>query len=238
MATTVDTSPTQDPRVHMANLIQGKPDDFEVVLYIAIVNLVAEYPNWGGAIREEKVPETMLLDLLRIKALNAHFHTDVVSSIILVTVEQKCRELVCDVNLRNRAMKAVQEIVLKNSPNPTSPTNMSQLMTLIMNELKNSIQPDKLVAVQRIMEKNVQKSSPLYLPMTKIFKRVWFHIIKEKIVPEHCKMPDCTKVLVADMEKHSSILGAVVQLNKKVHVVRYNQMISRAVSAITAFHGM
>jgi hypothetical protein len=69
----------------------------------ALVDLVVDYPHWGGVVSvDDGVPETMILDLLRIKALNAHFHADVVSSVMLVTVEQKCKELVPDDATRKR----------------------------------------------------------------------------------------------------------------------------------------
>lgn len=55
----------------------------------AIVDLVVEYPHWGGVVRlskdMDKIPETLKLDLLRIKALNAHFHTDVACMVIVAT---------------------------------------------------------------------------------------------------------------------------------------------------------
>jgi hypothetical protein len=67
-------------------------ETFEMVVHDALVSLVTEYPNWGGEKRgkdkEDELPETMMLDLLRVKALNVHFHTDVVSAIILTQVDQ------------------------------------------------------------------------------------------------------------------------------------------------------
>jgi hypothetical protein len=71
------------------------PARYEGVAHAALVDLVADYPNWGGEkrgkAREDELPETMMLDLLRVKALNVHFHTDVVSAIILTQVDQVIR---------------------------------------------------------------------------------------------------------------------------------------------------
>lgn len=65
---------------------------YEATVRNGIVDLVVEYPNWGGEKRgrgrEDEIPETLMLDLLRVKALNVHFHTDVVSSVILTQVDQ------------------------------------------------------------------------------------------------------------------------------------------------------
>lgn len=68
------------------------PAKYGGVLHAALVDLVADYPSWGGEKRpkdrEGELPETMMLDLLRVQALNVHFHTDVVSAIILTQVDQ------------------------------------------------------------------------------------------------------------------------------------------------------
>ena len=65
-----------------------------------MVNLVAEYPHWGGEKRSktyaDQVPETLLNDLLLIQALNAHFHTDVTCAAILITVDQEVKALMRD----------------------------------------------------------------------------------------------------------------------------------------------
>lgn len=72
----------KEERFSCDEVISGKPEGYLAALYTGIVDLVAEYPHWGGKQRtkehEDDIPETMLLDLLRIKALNGHFHTDVV----------------------------------------------------------------------------------------------------------------------------------------------------------------
>lgn len=39
---------------------------------------------------EEDLPETMMLDRLRVKALSVHFHSDVIAAIILTQVGQVC----------------------------------------------------------------------------------------------------------------------------------------------------
>jgi hypothetical protein len=55
---------------------------FKGVMHAAFINLIAEYSN------NTEIPGTMMLELVRVKALNACFHTDVLSAIILTQVYQ------------------------------------------------------------------------------------------------------------------------------------------------------
>mmetsp|Transcript_23312 Transcript_23312/g.58437 ORF Transcript_23312/g.58437 Transcript_23312/m.58437 type:complete len:1029 (+) Transcript_23312:225-3311(+) len=216
----------KDPRVAVQDLAQGKPEDFEVVLYIAMVDLIADYPNWGGVLRgqgdEDVVPETMMLDLLRIKALNMHFHTDVVSSVILVTTEVECREQIQDLAVRAKLFKEVQDIVIKNPPKPNAPR---VTIRLVMNALQGHVDQAKL---ETILDKNVKRSSAVHAAMKKIFKKVWYHLIKDKEVHPSCNVPECARPLLAEVSKHASSLAAVALHNKKVHVTRYNPIIIKA----------
>lgn len=225
----------QDTRVDASDLIQGKPGDFEAVFYIAIVDLIADYPNWGGTTREraqkDEIPETMLLDLLRVQALNKHFHANVVSSIILVTVEQKVRELIRDAEVRTKLIEAAQEIVLKNPPKPTAPRHT---IKLVMEELNSKMVADQLATLQSILEKNVKKNSAVYVPMTKILKRAWYHLTKDKSIPSQCQVPEAAKVLIPEVGRHCLSLAAVAVLNKKVHVERYNEIIAKAAETIAS----
>ena len=173
----------------------------------------------------------MLLDEMRVIALSRHFHCYVVSFMIIVTVEQMCTEFVSDVHSRNMIINAVQGIVLKNPPNPTAPRHT---IRLVMEELATNLSVDQLSTVQIILEKNVKKTSTVYAPMTNMLKRMWFHLIKDNEIPEVCHVPTCTRFLVAEMQKYSSSLAAVVVLNKNVHVKRYNEMITNAAKVIDA----
>lgn len=67
----------------------------EMVPFIggALVHLIADYPHWGGTIRDrrsiDRIPETLRMDLLRIKALNAHFHTDCMCMIVVASLPRE-----------------------------------------------------------------------------------------------------------------------------------------------------
>lgn len=223
----------KDVRVDVAALVRGKPEQFEVVLYIAIVNLMADYPHWGGVRREasleDVVPETMKLDLLRIRALNAHFHTDVVSSIILVTAEQQCRELVKFDQERARLVKAVQDLVVGHPPKPS---NTAKTIRLVVAELEGALEEGQAPRVTSILIKNVERGSAVYVAMTNILKKVWFHLIRDQRVPATCLLPECARPLVAEVERHSRSLASVALLNKMVHAASYNDIITKAAGAV------
>lgn len=237
--TVLELTQSNDTRAPLADLVKGKAEVFEVVLYTGIVNLVAGYPQWGGAThnaeQEDLIPETMLLDLLRVKALNTHFHTDVVSSTILVTVESKLREKVRDVGVRIKLLGAVQDVVMRNPPNTSPPT---KTIKMVMGELGgiNGLAVDQLLALQNVLERNIAKTSPVYKSMSKIMKKVWFYIVKDhKIEPSQVissGLPGCAHCLVEEVERHTLCLSLVATLNRKVHVTRYNEIIASAVRIV------
>mmetsp|Transcript_6055 Transcript_6055/g.14576 ORF Transcript_6055/g.14576 Transcript_6055/m.14576 type:complete len:1063 (-) Transcript_6055:927-4115(-) len=232
--TVAELQTARDARVSVQDLAKGRPEDFEVVLYVAMVNLIADYPNWGGVLRgksdEDLVPETMMLDLLRIKALNMHFHTDVVSSVILVTTELQCREEISDATVRADIFRQVQDIVVNNPPKPNSPR---VTIKLVMAALAKAMDKPTLDACQTMLEKNVKRASPVHNAMTKIFKKVWYYLIKDRDAEPPCKVPDCARPLLTEVRKHSASLATVALHNKKVHVTRYNPIIKASGDELT-----
>ena len=79
-----------------------------------------------------------------------------------------------------------------------------------------------------MLDKNVQKTSTVYLTMTKIIKRVWFDVITNKHLPTTCQLPRAAKSLLPEIKKHTSGLRGIIYLNLRVHGVRYNQCILAA----------
>jgi hypothetical protein len=60
---------------------------YDAVMRVALIDLVVEHPQWNGGVRGG-FPETLLLDRALIKALNNVFHTDVMCTVVLMTVDQ------------------------------------------------------------------------------------------------------------------------------------------------------
>jgi hypothetical protein len=84
-----------------------------------------------------------------------------------------------------------------------------------------------------MLDKNVKNTSGVYRAMIKVFRRVWFNLVMNQD-RNACKVPGCTKMLLPEVEKHSSSLVAVSRLNKRVHVTRYNDLITKAAALINA----
>jgi hypothetical protein len=209
----------QDSR--LTKLIQGNPEEVEAVLYTSVVQLIAHFAHWGLSL-----PETMILDELRLKALSAYFHVDVVSSIILVTTTQKLREFVEDASERKRLVESVRDIVLEKPPKPTAPRHT---INLLVDDLGNTLAPEHLAHVRAILEKNVKKKSAVYASMIKLFRSVWVHILlhPDKDLPASI-VPDCVRFLLPGAKKRLEILSRIVRLNKSVHTHRYNDIIITA----------
>jgi hypothetical protein len=76
----------QDQRVSIDSLTGGG-GCYDAVMRVALIDLVVEHPQWNGGVRGG-FPETLLLDRALIKALNNVFHTDVMCTVVLMTVDQ------------------------------------------------------------------------------------------------------------------------------------------------------
>ena len=155
---------TRDQRVSLANLRGGSHGDFERVFQIAMVSLVVEYPHWGGEKRSktnaDQVPETLLNDLLRIKALNAHFHTDVTSAAILITVDQEVKARMRDGIVRSQLLKTVSDTVVNKPPKPHDST---YTIKAVMEELGAHLEADDVRTIKTMVEKHVKRTHPVYI---------------------------------------------------------------------------
>ena len=226
---------TKDARVPIERLKAGH--GYDTVFHVAMTDLVVEFPHWGGTPRgigrQEEIPETLLLDSLRIKALNAHFHTDVTSAVMLATVEQAMRRCIQDPTVRMDVCKTVAEMVASKPPKPHEP---SGAIEMVMAELTGHISPVDMGMVRTLLQKHVQKSHLVYLHMVKNFKNHWYEILRRSAlnpgsaVSANCvRVPDMAKRVVLDTEKHAMNLSLIAMLNKKVHSRYYDTMIADAV---------
>lgn len=218
------------PRVHEEDLSKGNAQAFERLLDLAMVDLVAEYPHWGGTTRdaahEGEIPETMLLDLLRVRALNTHFHADVVSSVILATVEEKLRDLVCDDKTRAGLVKAAQDVVLKNVPNPGK---LVRTIDLVMADLRSRIDDGALAEIKITLLENVKKDSSKYADMVNVFKRAWYDLITIFKLSGQYMVPDAAIAVIVASQARLTEFKKMVMVNRRVHVGTYNKVIAKAV---------
>lgn len=216
---------SNDDRVNMGELLNGSPEGFARVLYIAAVNLIAEKDV------ANPVPETMMLDRVRIAGFKAFFRANVVSSVILVTTQLQCVQNIPDTAVRSEALRVVQDIVVKHPP---SPVDHGETIRRVIEALEGKMDGAGLEVCRSTMEKNLQNDSSVDMAMTKIFKRVFYHLTRNEDVPASCNVPEYTRVLFPQIQTFSKMVREVVLLTKKVHVVHYNRIIREAVDKIVA----
>jgi hypothetical protein len=114
---------------------QGVEEDIEALLSIAVIDLIIEFPDWGGFVRTVgSFPETMLFEQVRFENLNADFHNNVLSSVILLTVEEEYKKLGMDATTTS-LVTSVREIVLNNLSIPGG--TPSATIKLVMDDLYN-----------------------------------------------------------------------------------------------------
>jgi hypothetical protein len=209
-----------DVRIDMSQVALGTTNAFEDVVYMAVMNLVADTP-----ITETRFPEILLLDFLRIKELHAHMHADVMTAVILVTLEQKCNEVV-GTEKTIEIMKSIQHIVLEHPPIPTNP---AETLKLVMQELIVwDISTPQLTLMQNMLDKNTAKTSGVYKAMQRVTKRIWFDVITKNNLQTTNPMPEVAKVLLPEIVKHTSSVCTIVSLNLSVHGTRYTKCIQKA----------
>ena len=161
---------SNDQRVSLANLQEGSHSAYEHFLQIAMVSLVAEYPHWGGEQRSDSlstgqlVPETLLNDLIRVKALNAHFHTDVLCAAILITVESEVRARMLDGIMRSQLLKTVSDTVMSMLPRPGDATHCIKAVTGALS-LSAFLTAADIRSIQTLVEKHVRKDHPVYVQL-------------------------------------------------------------------------
>ena len=179
------------------------------LIQTGMVDLVVQGP--------EEIPETLRLDLLRVKALNAHFHTDVMRAIVVATVLQHAK-----VSNQDELIRTVKE----HLPNPS--LTISKVLDLVAQEEAEA------QTLKSLLEKHLRREDPVYACMVKTFRSHWIEMLSLSArapgVMVHgsslCnKLP---KELVEDTEKHAMELSLVCMLNLKVHKRTYEGLIMRA----------
>ena len=160
---------SKDARVSHEKLLGGAREDFEAVLFIAMADLIAEYPHWGGEQRskekEDTVPETMQLDLLRIKTLNEHFHANIVSIIILITVDQEVKTHMRDGIVRSQLLKSVSDAVVRTHPKPS---NVEQTISAVNEQLIGYIAEADIKIIVSLLHKHITRNHPVYIHMVSL----------------------------------------------------------------------
>ena len=204
----------------MEALRAGSAQAFESVVHTGVVDLLVEYPNWGGVTRSgDKVPETLLLDLLRIKGFNAHFHILVKRASIIVTVDRFIKSL--EAGRRDAIM---QEVLKALEVTPPKRYESSEAVEAVVEALP--LDDHDLATLKGFMENHVKEDHAVYKELVRLFRRFWLATLKgEEPSEESLRLPASAKKVCEDLHKYASDMKSMVALNLKVHVSRYNQVI-------------
>lgn len=201
-------------------------DKYRAVIRMGLVDLVADYPNWGGVKRgkaqEDDLPESLMLDLLRVKALRAHILIDATSAVILTQVEQECKNRVRDAAARAKILKAATDIVLKDPP------RLSQVQTTIdavMEQIEPHMADADRTVTRALLVKHVAPAHPVFVHVLKQFRLAWYHVLAGSEYT--MKIPESAQCMHKVTIKHAKFLRVVSVLNLAVHTNRYNEMLGR-----------
>lgn len=212
-----------------ADIISGNADSIISVHTAAIVNLMADYPNWGGKIRsveDDSIPETMRLDLLRVKALNYQFRIGVVATVIRVTANQLVRQWGQNAQACKDLLGVIDNTVTTNPPHPGNPR---ALVKMVIDDMAAAgVDHAMLTSAEHMLEKNVQCTSPVYIALAKHVKTGWYYTMFGGTVPSTINLPDGVMTVLLQSREYLLLLGKVANLNRNVHVVHYNTIIKAA----------
>jgi hypothetical protein len=189
----------------------------------AIVDLIADYPNWGGEKRKNSIPETMHLDTKRIEALNYYFHINIVSTIILVTINFELKN-----KINFDILSTITDILIKNSPNIY---NINNTIKLIVEYLNNNINDINTNLIKNIMSKNINKTNIIYPIFQKKFKKIYLEIINNDNIStvEICKKTNMESLVIPiidDIKKKIFFVKNMITIQKQIHGKEYDKIIN------------
>jgi hypothetical protein len=223
-----------DYRVCFREIIEGVPAAYLNLSYVSVLDVVEFYggAEWHGKGTDlGKVPETLLLDSSRIRVLNAFFLTDVLTAIVMMTAELKCRQVLGIGPVLLPCIANIQRIILENPPRPGAP---EQIIEMVIHASATLLSLTHQASLRAILVKNVMPTSGVYSVMSKVMRNAWYHYARRENVPSHVGFPECARFLMPVIQKHASSLAKVVELNLKVHVERYNAIITATATTIVA----
>ena len=204
---------------------QEVPASFQNCYVRGLVDLVAAYPNWGG--RNIGVPETLELDHLRIRALNAHFHTDVMCTVMIVTLYQKLLQHHKDL------LRKLADMIIRHPPFPTRSAACIEMVVQAI--VGNKVPQQEADVIGFLLEEHLERSHHMYAYYVDMYKKHWVDVINMGFAKpnyaassNHVKLPDFARSLVENTEKRAMELCTMAMLNKEVHCNIYDKMMVEA----------
>jgi hypothetical protein len=153
------TSAVADDDTMLTLLLDGNPEAYERVFWAMYVNVVSDYTTL------EDIPETMQLDYLRIRALNAHLRVHISSAVVIATVGQKF----LGHPEHDKIMADVIETVLKAQCNPN---DARCLVGLTLVAVGTTVAEECVQDLKDVLDANACKTSDVYQSASRLVKRL------------------------------------------------------------------
>jgi hypothetical protein len=190
-------------------LRDGRPQAYSFFVDASITLLVATSSFAASTTLE--LPELLRLDRLRFKALSAHFHTDVMSKVILDTIRSQ--------NLSASTLASVTDTIKTHPPYPSKPNNTVQLI------LRDCIPQEHVPAISQLLKDHLTPSHPFYQQAKDSMHEKWLQVVVATITPA----TDTSSHSVVDPpflpNRHAMDLQNIIRLSKKVYAGTYSRII-------------
>jgi hypothetical protein len=248
----VDTKHFTGPRVHNISkmLLNNQREGYEEALIAGIVNLVAGY-------EEKTAPETLRLDILRFKAVQMHFHTDVLLANMLATLEQELDRYI-DKDAKGKILGDATGLLLRSSPlagRPKAIVNTIDLLVDGLREMEPRLTEENLESIKNLISDHTNKEGLVYKRMVNVFKGhvyqvgcakhnlclpcISFHNIMLfeqgissgtlQTTISNAGLPESASALVERVNKWANQIARVAWATKKIHWKRYESLFEKAV---------
>ena len=190
-------------------LRDGRPQAYSFFVDASITLLVAT---------TLELPELLRLDRLRFKALSAHFHTDVMSKVILDTIRSQ--------NLSASTIDSVTDTIRAHAPYPNKPNNTVQLI------LKDCIPQEHVSAISQLLKDHLTPSHPFYQQAKDSMHEKWLQVVvtqESTTTTTTTPATDTSSNSVVDPpflpNRHAMDLQNIIRLSKKVYAGTYSRII-------------
>jgi hypothetical protein len=154
-------------RISLEKLERGDSNAFQAVINQAVVDIVTEYPAWGGMSlgrgtdpRTPHMPETLGIHSLHIPSFKAHFDADVQLVTILNIALHEIKALIKEDGIRRSQL--VRQVVRNAVGNRNRNTSPCKIVESISDALHGSIPENDINIVRTMMSRSCNKDHPVH----------------------------------------------------------------------------
>jgi hypothetical protein len=205
----------------LQRLLRGEASAFREIHTAAMLSLIAD----GCVPRPENSPETLLFDVHRLALLQAEFEYIVMAISMLITAENFL------MGSSSRAITATDAVVLEHvamqfvSESRRSIDVDETVSDLCRTLERSSLSEEMKTKMPVVLLQCAMSTDTVYQIVRKRIRNLFLRIVKEGKVPENIGLTRKSAVMVPRIDKASTKLRNVANLNRNVHVNRYNLII-------------